>query len=208
MKELLERVEGLRKTKIRETVDRRMKEFEALGSKPGEELFKELCFCILTANSNARQCIKIQKDIGDGFLTLPEYHLAKRLKELGHRFPSARAGYITGARKQMNSIHHAISHSTDEQKLREWLVGNIKGFGYKEASHFLRNIGFKNLAIVDFHIMDLLARYGLFNGARTLGRGRYLKVEGILTDISRALNMNLAELDLYLWYMETGRVLK
>ncbi|GAJ17855.1 unnamed protein product, partial [marine sediment metagenome] len=39
-----------------------------------------------------------------------------------------------------------INSNIDEIKLREWVVKNFKGLGYKEASHFLRNIGYKNFA--------------------------------------------------------------
>jgi len=90
----------------------------------------------------------------------------------------------------------------------EWLVKNISGIGYKEASHFLRNIGFTNLAIVDFHILNLLARHGLIEKPKTLTRKKYLEIEEVLRAIAEKLDLNLAELDLYLWYMETGKVLK
>ena len=94
---------------------------------------------------------------------------------------------------------------------REKLVKMIKGLGMKEASHFLRNIGFKDVAIVDFHIIDLLKREGLTDFDRKtsgLSKGKYLEIEGVLEKLGKELGMNLAELDLYLWYMETGKILK
>ena len=33
-----------------------------------EEWFSELCFCILTANSTAELGMKIQREVGSGFL--------------------------------------------------------------------------------------------------------------------------------------------
>lgn len=86
---------------------------------------------------------------------------------------------------------------------------NIKGLGYKEASHFLRNIGFTNLAIIDFHIVDLLIKNGLLNEKpKSLSKKKYIEIEDILKEIAEDLNLSLGELDLYLWYMETGKILK
>jgi N-glycosylase/DNA lyase len=185
-----------------------MNEFKEMGNKPSSEIFKELCFCILTANFNAEKSIKIQKVIGDGFLILPESQLTEKLKELGHRYPNTRTKYITEARKYKDSIKDIINSFNDENELREWLVENIKGIGFKEASHFLRNIGYKNFAIIDFHVIDILTRYKLIEKPRALTKRKYLEIEDLLKKIARKLNLNLAELDLYLWYMETGKILK
>jgi len=96
----------------------------------------------------------------------------------------------------------------DGIKAREWLVKNVKGLGYKEASHFLRNVGFRDLAIVDFHIVDILTKHGMCGGRRAMTPMRYLELEGKLLGLGRELGMDMAELDLYLWYCETGKVLK
>ena len=151
--------------------------------------------------------IKIQRDINNGFLLLSEEELADKLKKLGHRYPKSRARYIVRAREYKNLLEKVVK-SHNEREIREWLVKNIKGIGYKEASHFLRNIGFKNLAIIDFHIIDLLSRYNLIGKPRSLSKRRYLEIEGLLRKIAEKVGVSLAELDLYLWYMETGKVLK
>ncbi|MHA2326793.1 MAG: 8-oxoguanine DNA glycosylase, partial [Promethearchaeota archaeon] len=91
---------------------------------------------------------------------------------------------------------------------RDWIVKNIKGIGYKEGSHFLRNIGYNNLAIIDFHIIDLLVKSHLIEKPKTLTKKKYLEIEELLKLIGKKLKLNLAELDLYLWYTETGKVLK
>jgi len=155
IKELLQSIENLKKSQIKKVIDASIREFKENGKKSSDEIFKELCFCILTANFNAERSIKIQEVLGDDLLTLQESLLARKLKELGHRFPETRAKYIVKARKYKDSLKDIIN------KLREWLVKNIKGIGYKEASHFLRNIGYTNFAIIDFHIIDILARYKL-----------------------------------------------
>ncbi|MCK4314048.1 N-glycosylase/DNA lyase, partial [Candidatus Bathyarchaeota archaeon] len=183
-------------------------EFRELGNGSSNEIFKELCFCILTANFNAEKSMKIQMKIGDGFLILPESLLASKLKELGHRYPNTRARYIVNARKHKNSLRTTIKMFNDENKLREWLDKNVKGIGYKEASHFLRNIGYTDFAIIDFHIIDVLTKYNIIEKPKTVTKRTYLETEELLRKIAGKSNFNLAELDLYLWYMETGKILK
>jgi N-glycosylase/DNA lyase len=197
MKQLLEDIENLRKSEIKNIVDRRIKEFK--GKKSNSDLFKELCFCILTANSTAERCIDVQNKVGSGFLTLSKDKLQKALEKHGARFHTKRAGYIAEARKYKNSL---------KGKSRDWLVENIKGIGYKEASHFLRNIGHDDFAIIDFHIIDVLEKNKLIKRPKTLTKNTYLEIENKLKIIAKKANLNLAELDLYLWYKETGKVLK
>lgn len=193
---------------VRRVVEARIKEFESLKGSSREDLFKELCFCILAANFSAERSLRIVEEIGDDLLKLSEEELAETLRRLGHRFPSSRARYIVQARRSLDELVKILETIDDEFMIREWLVRNVKGVGYKEASHFLRNIGFKNLSIIDFHIIDLLTRYGLIKRPRSITRRKYLEIEGLLRRISEELGISLAELDLYLWYMETGRILK
>ena len=208
MKKLLESIENLKKSEVKRLVSARIREFEEIGKGSSDETFKELCFCILTANFNAEKSIKIQEGIGEGFLTLSESQLAKKLKELGHRYPNTRARYVVEAREYKNSLKDIVESLNNENETREWLVKDIKGIGYKEASHFLRNVGYKNSAIIDFHIIDILTRYRLIEKPKTLTKRKYLEIEDLLKKIAGKLNLNLAELDLYLWYAETGKILK
>ena len=203
MRKLLDKIKELKKSQVKETVDRRMIEFEQIG-KDKEKVFQELCFCLLTANFSAQRCIVIQEKLGDKFSKLDENKLARELKKLGHRFPNARAGFISRAKNC--KIDFGKFYNSSE--LRNWLVDSVKGIGMKEASHFLRNIGYKNLAIIDFHIVDLLVREELVERPKTMTREKYLKIEDVLWDLARKSGLSLAELDLYLWYMETGKVLK
>ncbi|MCS7106383.1 MAG: N-glycosylase, partial [Candidatus Aenigmarchaeota archaeon] len=122
-------------------------------------------------------------------------------------FPKTRANYIVEVRKFKDELKN-IFGKLSEEELREWLVKNVKGLGYKEASHFLRNIGYKNFAIIDFHILDLLERFGLIKKPKSLSRKKYLEIENLLKKIAEKAKLSLAELDLYLWYLETKKVLK
>jgi len=206
---LLLAIKKLKNTKIRDLVKTRIEEFKENGEKSSREIFKELCFCILTANFNAERCIKILEELkNDEFLNLSERELAGKLRMLGHRYPRTRAKYIVEARRYAGSLKNVIENFKDENELREWLVKNVKGVGYKEASHFLRNIGFVNLAIIDYHIINILAKHKLIEKPKTITRNRYFEIENLLRKIAEKLGLTLAELDLYLWYLETGKVLK
>src|SRR3989344_1345658 len=104
MDKLISKINELRASPIRSVVDNRIREFSELGAQNNHEIFKELCFCLLTANYSAEGGIKIQKEIGDGFFVLDEAELALKLKKLGHRFPNARANYIFGVRNLAENI--------------------------------------------------------------------------------------------------------
>ncbi|MBR9691556.1 N-glycosylase/DNA lyase [Candidatus Woesearchaeota archaeon] len=208
MRGLVKDIHALKKSKVKKKVDSRMKEFRSLGRKSSNDIFKELCFCILTANSNADRCIAVQKNVGNGFLDLNKRQLQKKLKEVGTRFHTKRGGYISEARRYKDTLKDVIIHFKDESKLREWLVKNIKGIGYKEASHFLRNIGYSNFAILDFHVIDNLTKHRVLRRPKTMNRNRYMKIEEKLRKVADEAKLSLGELDLYMWYMETGKVLK
>jgi len=196
MKNLLKELRELKKSPISKTVRARISEFKK--KKSDKQLFSELCFCIMTAGFNAKRSIEIQKKIGNGFLTLSEKNLQAKLKKSGYRYHN-RAEYIVKNRKFLKEL---------KGKSREWLVKNIKGLGMKEASHFLRNIGKKDMAIIDFHIIDVLAKYKLIKRPKTLTKVKYIEIEKVLEQLAKRAALTLDELDLYLWYLETGKILK
>ena len=202
---LVKQVKSLQKTEVRNKVKSKLKEFSSFKNKSNKEWFSELCFCLLTANSKARTAIQIQKELGhEGFMH-------KNLKEVTdcifrnkHRFHNNKAKFIVNARQHKN-IKDIIKKQNEP---REWLVNNIKGLGYKESSHFLRNVGYFNVAILDRHILNLMNDDKLIKRPKTLNRKNYLQIEKKFSKLAKKLNMSIAELDLYMWYMKTGEVLK
>ncbi|TKJ23840.1 MAG: N-glycosylase [Promethearchaeota archaeon Loki_b32] len=208
MQELLDTLETLKTSEIKECIDARLAEFSMIKTQPIHQIFKELCFCIMTANCSAAKCIEVHETIGEDFLTVSEIGLANKFKELGYRFPNVRSSFIIEARKKMYHLENVIKSTNNGNQLRDWIVKNIKGIGYKEASHFLRNIGFNEYAIIDFHIINLLAKYNIVEKPKTMTKTKYLEIEEILKNIGNKLKLNMAELDLYLWYLETGKILK
>jgi len=205
---LIKKIQELKKSEISKVISNRIKEFESiLFKKDKNQIFSELCFCILTANSTADLCIIVQKNTEEYFLTLKEKELAEKLKLNSCRFHTKRAGYICEARKYKEELMNIII-TKEEREIRNWIAENIKGLGMKESSHFLRNIGFKNIAIIDFHILDLLEKSGLIKKPKKLSKETYLDLEKVLNNLAKKVDLNLAELDLYLWYIETGKILK
>ncbi len=193
-------------------VNNQLKRFASFKNLSNDEWFSELCFCLLTSNSKAMTAMKIQEALGThGFM----HHTTETIRETiianKHRFHNVKTNYIVSAREHLR-IKDILMPLVDEggsSAAREWLVANIKGFSYKESSHFLRNVGFFDLAILDRHILNLMLEHGVMDEKpATLNRKRYLMIEETFRGLSDELGISCAELDFYMWYMRTGQVLK
>ena len=213
--------------RVERYVKQRIGEFKRLGSEGKTHydfrpfldidyeagIFSELCFCVLTANSSASMGIKIQAELGDeGFMELKYEELARVIRSYGHRFPEQRAERIVMVRERWDSIKSLLKEE-DKKEVRSLLADpksefKIKGFGYKEASHFLRNIGVENVAIIDRHVYRFLTENGLFPEVKTMTPKRYLEAEAVLEKLCWELGITQAELDLYIFYIKTRKVLK
>ena len=202
----------LKKTEIK----KRLKEFELLHKGRDESIFQELCFCILTANANAVLCNEAIKELKRKNLLFKGKACEIRPSLKGRvRFHNKKARFILYARKlfkcERNIDIKSRINSNNPFEAREWLVENIKGFGYKEASHFLRNIGLgRDIAILDRHILKNLKRYGVIkNIPPSLGsRKVYMDIEERMKGFSRRIGIPLGELDLLFWSIETGFIFK
>ncbi len=189
----------------KEQIKQRLEDFREVGKKTDEELFKELCFCLLTPQSKARtsdQAIKRMRKCG----VMQEGSVERvRACMTGVRFKNVKAKRIVKARKLKSSLKELPE---DPHQAREWLVKNVKGLGYKEASHFLRNIGYRGLAILDRHILKNLEALGVIEEPKTLTKKRYLEIEEKMKEFSENIGIPLDELDLLLWSKETGEIFK
>ncbi|HOD89782.1 MAG TPA: N-glycosylase/DNA lyase [archaeon] len=206
MDSLISKINALKKSEISKQIHKRYNQFLNF-KKTNHNLFSELCFCILTANYNAEKAIVIQNSLKKDFIYLSESQLVNALKKYGYRYPNVRAKYIVYNRKYFFDLKNVLKKYSGDD-LRKWFVENIKGYGYKEASHFLRNIGYEDYAIIDFHIVDLLIKENIIKKPKTLTPKIYLQIEKKLYKLGKKLNLSLGELDLYLWYLETGKILK
>jgi len=204
---LVNKIEDLKLT-IKDEVESRFEEFKELGQNGDElSLFSELSFCVLTANWKAKGGIKAQKLITkEGFAHYNEEQLISKLKEVGHRFPNTRSRYIVENRWIIGSLKNLLQKDVSES--RRFLVENIKGIGWKEASHFLRNVGKEDVAILDKHILRIIKDYNLVEEVPKpyWTEKKYTMLEKELRTFSEIVGEPLGKLDLYLWYMETGQI--
>lgn len=197
-------------SKISPLIRRRLKEFEGAWSGTDEEIFRELCFCVLTANTSAEMSLKAMDAAGEAMIDGSGAKIRDALRACGYRYPGKRAEYIAHNREHMkHGLAEKIASCADKQELRDYLVENVKGFGYKEASHFMRNIGFKGLAILDKHILSGLAEFNVINTNNSLKNKReYLEIERKMKRFAEEIGIDMDELDLLLWSRKTGKLLK
>jgi len=193
---------------------KRLRYFKTTWAKSDNEIFSELCYCILTPQSKAEICYEIIRKLKDNKLLFNGSinEIRPYLKKA--RFYNNKSEYIIRAReffKINESIYIKDKLNTkDIFFTREWLIRNIKGIGFKEASHFLRNIGFgENLAILDIHILKNLMKFGIIEELpKSLTKEKYLNTENKLREFSKKIKIPMSYLDLLFWSNETGKIFK
>lgn len=197
-------------------IKERLAEFKRVWDEGREEdIFAELIFCILTPQSRAKSCWNAVMKLLDGNLLL-RGKINRIIKKLnGVRFKYKKAEYIIEARKMFVvngrvSVRSKIKEFNENKDAREWLVNNVRGLGFKEASHFLRNIGLgENIAILDRHILKNLSLLGLIEEVpHSLSRKIYLELENKMMKFADMVKIPISHLDLAMWYKETGEIFK
>jgi N-glycosylase/DNA lyase len=196
--------------RMRPQIDKRLSEFRS-NNKDEKKIFSELCFCIFTANANAIKCDEAVRALEKDGCHMRGCARSIRSRIKGRvRFHNKKAGFLVLARKRFPEISVMLK-DTDVPALRDWLVGNIKGYGYKEASHFLRNIGLgRDIAILDRHILKNLKKYGVISripdsvGSRKV----YMDIESKMRRFSKSAGIPLDALDLLFWSLQTGFIFK
>jgi N-glycosylase/DNA lyase len=200
----------------REEVRKRLSEFEAIWEKGTDlSLYEEMVFCFFTGGCSAKMGLRSVEAVRPILMTGTQLELANALAG-SHRYPNARAGYVVYTRDFLLEHHgfklrRKLQSFEDPIERRDWLVKEkgIKGLGYKEASHFLRNIGFKGYGILDKHILRCLAELKIIDDPKPPNtRSRYLTIEEKLKKLTDVTQIDFDELDLVLWSMKTGEILK
>lgn len=194
----------------------RLSEFKKAYGKDDGAIFEELCYCILTAGSSAKMGMRTVEALKDILQTGSEKELQQRAQEHRVRFWRIRPSYIVQTREYLNDVCglklHQLIESFDCRHLRrDFFAKNksIKGLGYKEASHFLRNIGFPGYAILDKHILNSLREMGVIGRRmRPTTRAGYLAIEKRLERFAKEIGIDMDHLDLLLWSRKTGEILK
>ena len=200
---------------IKPYIEERLNEFKDVLRKGNENrLFAELAFCILTPQSNARYCWEAICNLYESgkLFQGDREEIQDNLKNV--RFKFKKAGYIVKARELLLSgdvkIKERLKRFKDTKTAREWLVKNIKGVGLKEASHFLRNVGFGgDIAILDRHILRNLVKYGVIDVIpNSLTRRNYYDIENKFSQFAENTGIPLEHMDLLFWYNAKGEIFK
>ena len=209
-------------TATRPAILARLADFAAV---PQSEWFYELCYCLLTPQSRAAHAglvvaaLKEQRFFEDGGDML---HLLRN-KETYIRFHNVKHRRLHAVRERWSEIERLLEsgrtgipglvstgiEAASSLALRDTLVRVVGGFGMKEASHFLRNIGFRGLAILDRHLLTNLVRCGVYAEVPLVSTpARYRLVEQAFLKFADDAQIDLDELDLLFWSAQTGIILK
>jgi N-glycosylase/DNA lyase len=201
---------------LRDSILRRLEEFRAIWEQGSDEdIFYELVFCLLTPAARAHAawntvCLLREK----GVLLRNDFReVADLLKHVRFRYTKA-ARIIEAAERFLignrSALREVLKGFDSGEKRREWLVREIRGLGYKEASHFLRNLGLSDgIAILDRHILNGLAMLGVIDDVpSSLSPARYIIIEGKMQAYSQSINIPVEHLDFVLWYMKTNEIFK
>lgn len=165
-----------------------------LDEKTDEEIFYDLCFCLCTPQTKWKWNVEVQKRlkaIGFYHNGCPQQDLEQIVK--GVRFFRIKAERLTLARQNFSIILQKVRGAENSKSKRQWLVEEVKGCGMKVASHFLRNLGYEDLAILDTHIIKFL------DMGKPTSNWDYLRMESAFGKIAESYQLTVGELDMFLW---------
>lgn len=202
---------------IKSKIEERLEEFRRVWREgDNKDIFCELAFCILTPQSKARNAWKAISDLRDSnvLFTGSEEDIVPYLNIV--RFNKTKAKNLYILREQMTNENGEFitkdffSTFISPFEMREWIVKNIRGMSYKEASHFLRNVGFgQELAILDRHILKNLAALDVIEEVpKTVTPKLYKDIEERLKNYCKEIDIPMENVDLLLWYLEAKDIFK
>ena len=227
-------LENLRKAyrEKREEIQKRLRDFRRVWQNGSDEvIFSELTFCICAIQNKAELSDDaVHTLLSNGTLFHGSQSEIAEILRSKVRFHNQKSLYIVETRKYFSEKSHLrvkdvlnrflngkipFNHLTIQpfhQTLRDWLAENprVMGLGYKESSHFLRNIGLgEGLAILDRHILTNLIRFRVIpEMPKSLTKKRYLEIEKKTRKFSQRVEIPMADLDLLFWSFETGKIFK
>ena len=180
-----------------------------------EAIFAELAFCIFTPQSKAISCWEAVNELNNKNLlfTATAKEIADNIYNV--RFHNNKSKFLVQARDKFTingklKIKEILKSFNNPINLRKWIITNIKGIGYKEAGHFLRNIGLGlDLAILDRHILRNLKFYNAIKEIpHTLAPKIYLEIEQKMMKFCKDIEIPMSHIDLLFWAMQTGGIFK
>ncbi len=194
----------------KEAINARLADFARV---PVEDYFYELAFCILTPQSSAKNAEAVIAKLIHGKFLETGFDPTTTLRDNEHyiRFHNTKAKRLLAIRADFQSLQSSVTdHFLNPEAKREIVIAKVSGLGMKEASHFLRNIGVRGLAILDRHIYRHLHRLGIIENIPTSGptKKQYLEIEAKWKMYAQKIGISMDELDLLFWSMETGVIRK
>lgn len=198
---------------VRGLIERRIAEFRSVDRRDPFRLFEELAFCVMTPQSKAKAALRAIDELKASGLLLSgrASEVAEVMRRNGIRFHVRKARYLVLNRRLLRGEPAVLVALLQGEtgSVRDALVERVWGFGLKEASHFMRNVGFTGIAVLDRHVLRWMLALGAIERVpRSLTRRTYLELEQRFLALSGELGMSPEELDLLLWYASTGEVLK
>lgn len=198
----------------RAVIERRLSDFRRVGLGTDQELFSELAYCLLTPGTSARRGDEAVRDLtASGLLWRGSRNQIASLLRSRIRFHNHKAARLVGARERFLEGEGSLGEwlrATPPDEARRHLVLNVDGLGYKEASHFLRNVGRgEDFAILDRHILKNLVHHGVLPEIpKALTAKRYVAIEENVRAFAEDVRIPVAAIDLLFWSRETGEVFK
>ncbi|HRP02911.1 MAG TPA: DNA lyase [Candidatus Kapabacteria bacterium] len=169
--------------------------------------FYELCFCFCTPQSKARAAMLVQEKLEQLDFKHTDFDPIEILSDKQHyiRFHRQKSDRLMLMKTQFDKIETIIFSNLDKYSKRNWLAENVKGIGYKEASHFMRNIAYTELAILDRHILKYLVKYNVFEVIPDISSPKkYLSVEQSFLNFANNIGIPIDHLDLLFWSEGAG----
>jgi N-glycosylase/DNA lyase len=197
----------------KDVIRARLLEFKDVFEKGDDKrIFRELVFCILTSAVGPKVGLMSVNAVNDILVDGSEDEIYEHLEHV-HKYPQ-RANYIVHTREYLKrdfdfKLKDLLLSFKDPIERRDFFASNkdIKGIGYVQASHFLRNIGFWGYAILDRNIMRSLYKLGVVDSLRPpTTKKRYLEIETKVKTFADTLGIGVDELDLLLWSNVTGYI--
>ncbi|GMO33654.1 MAG: N-glycosylase/DNA lyase [Termitinemataceae bacterium] len=205
---------------IKCSINARLTEFKNIyecGS--AKDIFKEMSFCTCTPQNNAQKAWNSVCALAkDGVLFNDDSDtgkIAEMLRSGGVRFHKNKAIYIVRNRENFypdtkKIITKTINDHGSIIEVRNYLAKIVLGWGLKEASHFLRNIGFgSKLCILDRHILRQLVLYNVIKEVpKAITKSIYLETEQKMIAFASEQKIPLDAMDLLFWYKAKNELFK
>ena len=197
----------------KDSIEAQLSEFSKIrDSADDARIFEELAYCILTSAVGPRVGLRSIEAIKDILPGGSGEEIESRLEGI-HKYPE-KAYYIVHTREYLKKeygfkLRGLVDSFDSPEERRDFFALNkdIKGLGYTQASHFLRNIGFTGYAILDKNVIKSLYDFGIIDSPKPPSTGKkYKEIESRMKSLAGELGAGLDELDMLLWSLKTGRI--